>query len=168
MCASNAALIPPQASIVQLLVRIPEIWRGNPNNAAAEPPACVSMQEASSVRALPQVVYLFMNHHCSSYYRQAPEHCGRRLYHGVDFPFLGLEVTEVSRVVGVMHTVWIVVASGGLAAPAQVSVLMDVHRSGFWPVLSGETVEPEEDFEFSLRVILPKKSLAVHFGEALE
>ncbi|KAG7225844.1 hypothetical protein INR49_014365 [Caranx melampygus] len=66
-----------------------------------------------------------------------------------------------------MHTMWIVVAPGGVTALAQVSVLMDVHRSGLWITVRREATEPEQDFETSMRMILLEQDLTVHSGQAL-
>lgn len=125
------------------------------------------MQKTSSISAEAQVVHLLMNDHCSSKHRQAPEQSRLRFDHGVDFSLFGLKVPEVSGVVGVVHVVGVVVAPGGVAAPAQVSILMDVHRSGLRAAVGGEATEPHQDLEFSRGTVLPEQSMAVHFGEAV-
>lgn len=165
--ATTMRLISPQAHIILLKVHIPETGGGNPNNAAAEPPACVPVQQAPGVSAAPQVIYLFVDHHRPTDRRQPSKQRCLGFNQRVDFPMLGLKVTKVPGVVGVVDTMWIVVTASGVTAPAQVSILMYVHRPGLRAAFSGEAVEPEKDFELSLRVILLEQRLAVHFGQTL-
>lgn len=66
-----------------------------------------------------------------------------------------------------MYIVRVVVTPSGVTPPAQVSVLMDVQCSGLWVAFCGEATEPDQHFEFSLRMVLLEKSVTVHFGEAI-
>lgn len=125
------------------------------------------MQKAPSVSTTPQVISLFMDHHCSSNRRHPSEQRCLRLYHRIDFSLLGLKVTKVSRVLGVIYTIWIVVATSRATPLTQVSVLVDMHCFGLSIKLCGEAVEPKKDFEFSLRIILLKQHMTVHFGQTL-
>lgn len=147
-------LISPQPPSIKLIVHNPGFGRGNPNNAAAKPPACVTMQQAPPVATTPQVIHLFMDHHGSSNHRQLCKQCCLRFYHCMYFSFMGLKVAKVSWVVGVIFTMWIVVAASGVTPLAQVSVLMDVQRSQLWITLCGKAIELKKDIEFSMRIIL--------------
>lgn len=160
-------LIPPQPPVKQLIVRIPQVRGGYPDDAASKPAACIPMQQAPCISTTPQVVHLLMDHHCSPNHRQPSEQRCLGLYHRIDFSFLGLKVTKVSRVVGVVHTMWIVVAASGVTPLAQVSVLMDVHRPGLWITVCGEAIDANEDSEFFLRIFLLEQHLAIHFGQTV-
>lgn len=108
-----------------------------------------------------------MDHDGSSDRRHPAEQRGLRLYHGVDFSLLGLKVTKVSWVAGVIHNIRIVVATSRITAQPQVTVLMDVHSPGLWIAICGEATEPNKDSEFSLRVFLLEQHMAVHFGQTI-
>lgn len=121
-----------------LLLLVPKSRGGNADNAAAEPPPCIPMQQTPSVSTQPHVIPHLVHHHCSSDGRRSAEKRGLGLQHRVDFPFHRLKVSKVSRVVGVMHTIRIVVAPGGGAPLTQVSILMDVNGFRLWVALCWE------------------------------
>lgn len=160
-------LTPPRPTGVLLVLRVPEIGGGNADDAAAEPPPRVSIQQARGVSAEPQVIHLLMDHHGSADRRHRSEQRRLGFNHRVDFPLLGVEVAKVSGVVGVIFIMWIVVATGGVTPRAQVSELMDVHRSEHRTTGHGEATDPQKDLEFALRIILLEQHLAVHFGQTL-
>lgn len=148
-----------------LVVGVPQIGGGNSNNAAGEPPSRVSVQKAPGVSALAQVISLFVDHHCSSDRRHPSKERRIWFYHRVDLSFLQLKVTEVSRMVGVVFTIWVVVPTGGDASLAQVSVLMDVDGCGL--TVSEKATKLKEDGESSLRVLLLEQHVTVQFGQIL-
>lgn len=138
MYCLSLRLISQRPPSTLLLLLVPKSRGGNANNAAAKPPPCIPMQQTPSVSTQPHVIPLLVHHYCSSDGRHATEQRGLGLQHRVNFPFLGLKVSKVSRVVGVMHTIWIVVAPGGGAPLTQVSILMDVNGFRLWVALCWE------------------------------
>ena len=169
VCTTTEALISPQPTVLNLLMRpIPQTSWVNPNNTTTNPPTCVSIQQAAIVSTEAQVIHLFVHHHGSSNHGQPSEQRSLRFHYQVDLSFLGLKVPKVPRVVWMMHITWVVVATGGFTFLAQVTVLVDVHGSvRLWSDICGETFEPEDDIEFSVRVILFEQHMAVHSGHAV-
>lgn len=62
-------LITSRLLLSLLIVHIPQIRRGNANNTATQPPSCISTRKAPGISTTPQVILLFMDHHCSSNHR---------------------------------------------------------------------------------------------------
>lgn len=147
------------------MVGVPQTRRGNSNDTAGQPPPGVSMQEAPGVSALAQVIFLLMDHHRSPNGRHPTEERRTGFHQGVNLSSPRLEVPEVSGMVGMVFTVWIVVPGSGAAPLAQVSILVDVDGCGL--VVSGEASDLKKDPEFSLRVNLLEEHVTLNLGQTL-
>lgn len=129
------------------LFLLPQVLVADPNHAARQTFASISIFQTGLVIALAHVIFLLVDHNGSAQDGVRTKHCGEEV--GFVFSDLAIfrrKVAEVPWVAGVVHSKGVVVSSRGVAAVAEISELMDVYGPARLVVIQRKPIQVKNGF----------------------